>query len=557
MSRCRAVLAGLLVGLLLSGAAVASADNGLNLVPLAGPGATIPFSSVGGHGPVGILSPPGDTTNARVFVYTQDGYIYVYDHGVLQPTPFLDIHQLTDTCNENGLLSVAFPPDYATSGVFYVHYSDTSGSTPHTAWPCSPPTGSDLDAHKIVAYHRSASDPDVADATPDATILSVPTTGCPMTSPHYGGQISFGPDGYLWAAIGDGGDGACGSSPTRDKTLAQDLDDLHGKLLRIVPDPVGGGYAPAPSNPMITQSGNRRAIWARGLRNPWRFSFDGNQLWIADVGDDLQEELDRVDATTLPSPTTAHNFGWPCVEGTRVWSTTGICSALAAEAPVSTFAHAGCAAIIGGAVLRDASLPQAATGRYLFSSFCGGPFGSGQLLSADSAGAAPLAVRDEHLSFAYGVSDLSTDGCGHAYVLNVTVGGVSRIEGNTPGACGEFVAPDTAVTTPALGASSTFTYASTQRGTTFTCRLDGVALPCATTDVHQTTGSLVVGPVGAGAHTFTVQAANEAQLADATPAAQSWTIDAPKLPDPTEPPPVITLRMLAPAGCCARTARRV
>jgi glucose/arabinose dehydrogenase len=531
---------------LVSGAGIARADDGLNLVPVPGPGGVTPFKSPGGHGPIGLVSPPGDVSAERVFVLTQDGYIYVIDRGVLQPTPFLDLHAKTDTFNENGLFSMAFAPDYATSGQFYVNYSDLSGGA-----------NPNLDRHTVVGYQRSADNPDRADATPTGTVLVVPSTGCgpgtaqPMTSPHYGGQMAFGPDGHLWVPVGDGGDGSCASTnggPVQNSTLALNLNDLHGKMLRIDPIP-SGSYAVPADNPLVARAAASHdvlpEIWAYGLRNPWRISFDAaapNDLWIADVGESTWEELDHVPSATSG---TAAFFGWPCVECTKVWRAGAACqvttgsgtgtatTAPASVAPAYTSSHLnasggaqGCTAIIGGAVLHDASLPSAMSGRYLFSSFCGGGFGNGELLSGDSA-ATPFTVRDEHLTGSYGVGAVALDGCGHPYVLNVVAGGLSRLEGDTPGPCGEFLAPNTAVEATAPGATRSFTYTSTSRGTTFACTLDAAALSCPTSDLHETNGTVTVGPLGAGTHQLTVAAVDEAGNRDPTPASQSWTVAGP------------------------------
>jgi glucose/arabinose dehydrogenase len=549
MNQCIARLfsAALFVALVLAAgltATTARADDGLNLVPIAGPDGKIPFKSAGGKGPISIAYPPAATNGEQLFVLTQDGYIYVIDHGVLQPTPFLDIHTLTDTANENGLFSMVFAPDYATSRQFYINYSDESAGV-----------GSKLNQHTVAGYRRSANNPNRADPTPTGTVLTVPTSGCmAMYSPHYGGQMAFGPDGHLWISVGDGGDGC--SSAER----ALDLDDLHGKILRIDPTP-SGGYTVPTDNPLVARAGSdhdvKPEIWAYGLRNPWRFSFDTavpHDLWIADVGNTLVEELDRVSSDTTAGQ--IRFFGWPCAEGDTVTRTGSSCQTTpdlatgssivgaTTVAPVYTFAHQGtsCSAIIGGVVLHDASLRAALANRYLFSSFCGGPYAGGELMSAD-AGAGSFTVRDEHLLAGYGVASISLDGCGHPYVVHVTGNGIWRLEGDTPGPCGEFLVPDTGLTAAeAPGTSAQFNYTSSVRGTTFACSLDGVDVTCSTDDLHQTTGTVTVGPVGPGIHTFAVAAVDEAGNRDATAATQSWTIPQP----PTSPTTTVTTTAVVP-----------
>src|SRR3954465_15412030 len=245
-------------------AAPASAAAALRLVPISGPGGTTPFKSAGpSHGPpLYVASPPGDAH--RAFVVTQDGFVYVLVDGVVRPTPFLDIHAKTGHTLVNGLFTIAFDPAYATNRRFYVNYTDLShGDTSRST-------------QVVVAYQRSASDPAPADPAPNRKTIRLPSPGCPdsandpngQTSAHYGGQMAIGPDGRLWLSVGDGGDG-CG-----DWWRAADLNDLHGKILRIEPPPERASppYYDIPAgNPLVGQGGTRPEIWAYGVRNPWRF----------------------------------------------------------------------------------------------------------------------------------------------------------------------------------------------------------------------------------------------------------------------------------------------
>ena len=502
----------LVLGVAAATLAAAAPASALKLVAIAGPSG-VPFKSQGGFGPTFVASPPGDTH--RVFVGTKDGYVYVIVDGVLQPTPFLDLHTRTDTYNENGLFSIAFAPDYATSRRFYVNYSDLSGGA-----------GSNEQDHHIVSFQTSAANPNVADMSSERAILTVPAlASCgsnSSTSPHYGGQLQFGPDGHLWVAIGDGGDG-CGY-----QNNATDLTNLYGKLLRIDPQPGSSSYTVPADNPLVGQGGGVRSeIWAYGLRNPWRFSFDAptGTVVIGDVGNDLQEEIDRVSSSTGTRP---RFFGWPCVEGTFVHNAS--CPAAdAAIAPtlsasnVDALGHGGafCTAVIGGVVLRDPSLAGDYNGRYLYSFFCASrvPANNGRLFTADFN--AP-AARDEGLSAGFGVSSFGVDACAHPYVTNVTSGGLWRIQGPTPGPCGEHTAPDTTITSAPSGvwksAGAAFSFASTIEGSSFACSLDGAAAATCPSP-------FTVTGMQEGWHTLRVSASDEAGNTDASPASAAWVTD--------------------------------
>jgi glucose/arabinose dehydrogenase len=550
LARPSVIVAALAVVLLLCGAASALA-SGLQLVSIPGPGGSVPFKSPGGFGPTFVTSPPGDTH--RVFVGTQDGYVYVIDNGVLQPTPFLDLHSQVSTYNEDGLWSMAFDPNYASDRRFYIAFSDNSNSS-----------NLNLENYHFDEFQTSASNPDVADPSSETQILEVPTTGCTsMTSPHYGGQLAFGPDGDLWLTIGDGGDGC------NDDMLALSLTSLHGKLLRIIPEPTQAANAegcrcdiPA-SNPLVGKTGVDPEIWAYGLRNPYRFSFDptnGNVI-IADVGNSVQEEIDDVPSTLAPGAAPPF-FGWPCFEGTYVTPTISPCPVTQTPAaPVITFVHGTdpmtnlpyCTAVIGGYVLEDPSLGGDYDGRYVYGYFCANRIAgySGELLSTD-LGVNPPVTRDEGLNVGFGLSSFGEDACGHVYAMNVISGGLWRLEGPTPGPCGEFTPPTTTLSASLGGivksSSATFAFSSNVLGSTFACTLDGApAQPCSSPVTY--TG-LLDGP-----HRFTVAASDQAGNTDATPPTATWisdtgppvtTIGAVSLPKRT--PPRATISFSASEG---------
>ncbi len=284
--------------------------------------------------PIYLTAPAND---ARLFVVERPGRIRVILNGSLLGTPFLDISSLTTTDGERGLLSMAFDPDYASNGRFFVYYTAADG------------------AITVARYRVSASDANVADAS-GTVLLSIPHPG---QSNHNGGQLAFGPDGMLYLATGDGG-GA--NDPAGN---AQNTASLLGKMLRI--DVRGAGYAVPSNNPFANGSGGRGEIWARGLRNPWRFSFDKTGLiYIADVGQDAREEVNIV-----PAASAGLNFGWARVEGT-VCVGSSSCDTTGLAPPAFEYDHSdGSCAILGGFVYGGTAIPEL-NDRYFYTDLCTG-----------------------------------------------------------------------------------------------------------------------------------------------------------------------------------------
>src|SRR5580765_1156669 len=274
-----------------------------------------------------------------LFVVERPGRIRVVRDGVVLPQPFLDITGLVSQIGEGGLLSVAFQPRYWQTGRFVVYYVDLGGSI------------------QIVEYRRSASNPALADPTSARPILTIPH---PDASNHYGGSMQFGPDGLLYVGTGDGGGAGDQFGNSRN------LGSLLGKLLRI--DPFSGNpYAIPAGNPFVGVPGSRPEIFAYGLRNPFRFSFDRatGDLVIGDVGQGSWEEVDAVRA---PVPG-GLDFGWNVYEGSHIF---GPGSAPDAIFPVLEYPHApAVCSITGGVVVRDPALTTL-VGRYLYGDWCGG-----------------------------------------------------------------------------------------------------------------------------------------------------------------------------------------
>lgn len=305
--------------------------------------ALVPFAS-GFTRPVKITH-AGDS---RLFVVEKGGPInVVQSNGTVLGTPFLDLTGQVATGNEQGVLGLAFHPDYGSNGFFYVSYTDTGGDT------------------QIVRYTVSGN-PDVANAGSGFPILSV---NQPFSN-HNGGDIHFGPDGYLYIGLGDGG-AACDPGDE-----AQDGASLLGKMLRIDVDG-GSPYAIPAGNPYVGPDGIADEIWAVGLRNPWRFSFDRGtgDLYIGDVGQNRLEEVDFQPAASSGG----ENYGWDCREGFDAASvapsncgTTATCMPLSLfTEPIHDYSHADGCSITGGYVYRGAASP-ALTGLYIYADYCVG-----------------------------------------------------------------------------------------------------------------------------------------------------------------------------------------
>ncbi|MCB0456852.1 MAG: PQQ-dependent sugar dehydrogenase [Flavobacteriaceae bacterium] len=263
----------------------------------------------------------------RLFVVEQRGVIKILNaDGSTNATPFLDIQSIVDFGGERGLLGLAFHPDYANNGYFYVHYSDNSGDT------------------QISRFSVDSGNPDIADSSSELQYLNV----IQPFGNHNGGSIAFGPDGYLYIALGDGGSGG------DPNNYAQNTELLLGKLLRIDVDTPGGStnYSIPPDNPFFGEPVNAEEIWSIGLRNPFRFSFDftDNKIWIGDVGQNGREEVNSADVTEA-----AVNYGWRCYEGNNPYNTSNCLPSSEYRFPVYDYPWNGGGSVIGGRVYRGAT----------------------------------------------------------------------------------------------------------------------------------------------------------------------------------------------------------
>ncbi len=345
------------------------------------------------------LDKPVALTNAgdgsgRLFVVEQAGTIRVISRtGALLAAPFLDIRRRVACCGERGLLGLAFHPSYATNGRFYVAYTDADGAL-------------------VVGEHRRSSANANRASTSERRIIRIPHPGY---ANHNGGQLAFGPDGYLYIGTGDGGGGG---DPNEN---GQDRRALLGKILRIAPNVASTtpAYRIPSTNPWAKSPTLRREIWSYGLRNPWRFSFDRGtgSLWIADVGQNRYEEVNR--AARSAGGGRGANFGWDQYEAYSCFE--GPCTSAGKTFPLAAYSHGanGCS-VIGGYVYRGTRSPALA-GRYLFGDYC-----SGRIWSVAAAGASrqkPALLRDTTMSIsAFGEAEN-----GELYVLDYAAGRVRRI----------------------------------------------------------------------------------------------------------------------------------
>jgi glucose/arabinose dehydrogenase len=386
----------------------------LSLTPT--PLAAIQLSQVA----TGLASPlfvgnAGDLSN-RLFIVEQAGVVKVLQPGSSTPSTFLDIHTKVVAGGEQGLLGLAFHPQYAVNGRFFVYYTRTGDGT-----------------IVIAEYHVSA-DGDMADPT-ETVLLTIPH---PTNTNHNGGMMAFGSDGYLYIGVGDGG------SANDPPNNAQNIDALLGKILRIdINPPAGVPYLSPTTNPFFGATPGRDEIFAYGMRNPWRFSFDRTThvQWVGDVGQGAREEVD----TPIAS---GGNYGWRVFEG---MACTNLDPALCSSPqnfifPILDYAHtSGRCSITGGYVYRG-SQGALATGTYVYADYCTGEIfgwnGSSQSLLLDTA---------------MNISSFGEDEVGELYVVGLG-GTVHKIVSSTP--CTYSISPTSATFGKAVSTGSVSVTAS-------------------------------------------------------------------------------------------------
>lgn len=340
------------------------------------------------------LTHAGDGSG-RLFVVEQAGYIRIVDDGQLLPDPYLDIEALVLFDGEQGLLSVAFAPDYETNGHFYVYYTDNDGD------------------QVIARYTVSGSNPNVADPNSAQTVLPIPH---PDHGNHNGGQLQFGPDDMLYIGVGDGGGGG-----DQDNN-AQNPATLLGKLLRINVEIGNPATYTVPSdNPFVNDTRYRAEIWSVGVRNPWRFSFDRNtgDLYMGDVGQGEWEEVNF-----QPAGVGGQNWGWRCYEGTHPYNLSGCDTQVPYNMPVAEYNHDEGCSITGGYVYRGSTYERL-DGIYFYTDYCSGnvwglqnPNGSGW-------------IQKLLLDMGFGQSSFGEDESGALYLVDAGIGRVHLLEDRT------------------------------------------------------------------------------------------------------------------------------
>jgi glucose/arabinose dehydrogenase len=343
--------------------------------------------------PVFLTAPTGDV--GRLFIVEQGGLIRILNSldGTPRATPFLDVAGLIVTGGEQGLLGMAFDPNYAGNGRFYIYYTNTAGDI-------------------VIARYGVSSNPDIANAGAQAILKTI---AHPTNQNHNGGMLAFGPDGCLYAGIGDGG----GRGDPNGN--AQNTNSLLGKILRLDPET---GSACGTDNPFANGTGGAPEVWSFGLRNPWRFSFDRSTgvLYIGDVGQDQREE---VDAVVGPNAGQGVNFGWNIMEGFACFNPPSGCNSSGLTPPILDYSHdAGACSVTGGYVYRG-TLNPAVNGSYFYADYCAGFVRSFQLQGGrpSSQNTWPL------LSPGGQITSFGEDARGELYILTQT-GGLSRIVAN-------------------------------------------------------------------------------------------------------------------------------
>ena len=341
---------------------------------------TLRLQTIAGNlnSPVFLTAPRGDTN--RLFVLEQGGTIRVLDRatGNILST-FLTLTGITSG-GERGLLGLAFDPNYNANGRFYTHYTDANG------------------AITIARFLVSSTNADIADPTSQVILVSIPH---PTFANHNGGMLAFGPDGCLYAAVGDGG----GSGDPNNN--AQNLTNRLGKLLRIDPA-TGAACTSGTLNPFL--SGGDQLVWSYGLRNPWRFSFDGDALYIGDVGQGAREEIN---VSAGPNAGRGLNYGWRLMEGSVCFNPAVNCNSGTLTLPIVEYTHDnGACSETGGYVYRGQAVP-AIQGAYFYADFCAGFVRSFRFNNGSA-----LEQKEWPLLAAPSITSFGQDGLGELYITS-------------------------------------------------------------------------------------------------------------------------------------------
>jgi glucose/arabinose dehydrogenase len=335
--------------------------------------------------PLGMESSHDST--GRLFILQQGGIIRILQNGSLNAAPFLDITSLVESGGEKGLLGLAFHPNFSTNRKFYVNYTRRVAGQLQTI---------------VAEYQASTANPNQADTSSARILLTI---NQPFDN-HNGGQLAFGPDGFLYIGVGDGGSGGDPNNNGQNKTV------LLGKLLRIDVNSTSAGkqYAIPPGNPFASGVGGAPEIFAYGFRNPWRFSFDSSRLFVADVGQDAFEEIDLVES--------GKNYGWRVMEGTHCFNPASNCDQTGLTLPIFDYPHSDGESVTGGFVYRGSAIP-ALVGTYVFADFI-----SGNIWLLNESGS--TWTRTLAIASGRGVSSFGRDDSGEIYVVDYS-GSILRL----------------------------------------------------------------------------------------------------------------------------------
>jgi glucose/arabinose dehydrogenase len=334
------------------------------------------------------MADPNDGTG-RMFVIEQGGHIHIVQDGEILPDPLLDLSDQVSGGAEQGLLGLALHPEFVDNSILFIDYTDVDGNT------------------QVVRYTISEDDPNLLDPDSAEVVISVEQ---PARN-HNGGMLAFGPDGYLYIALGDGG------RQGDPEGHGQNLGTLLGSILRLDVDsePIGGGYVIPEDNPFVLTEGARAEIWTYGLRNPWRFSFDREtgDMWIGDVGQTAFEEIDL-----QPAGVGGMNFGWSLAEGFECYSDDN-CQEADIDWPVFAYGRELGIAVTGGYVYRGEAIP-ALTGSYLL-----GDYGTGYMWVLTPEGDGVYAASDP-IPTDLSISSFAEDAAGELYIIDLS-GGIYQI----------------------------------------------------------------------------------------------------------------------------------
>jgi glucose/arabinose dehydrogenase len=331
-----------------------------------------------------------DISDARLFVTEQTGKIQTIDQqGKLGSQPFLDITSKVQNTGEMGLLGLAFHPSFLQNGYFYVNYVDKEQNT-------------------VIARYSTNKQTKLGDPTTEKVILKLKQ---PYAN-HNGGGLQFGPDGYLYIGMGDGG--SAGDPQNR----AQDKTSLFGKMLRLDVDK-GDPYSVPGSNPFISDLTVKPEIWAAGLRNPWRFSFDKatGDLYIADVGQGEIEEINYQAAANKAG----QNYGWRCFEGSKPYNTAGCDDASQYTKPIVEYTHADKRCSVTGGYVYRGTTEKALNSKYFYGDYCGGQV----YYAAKQNGTWVVTLA---ATTAYAISTFGQDQSGNLYLADYSTGTIYRLQ---------------------------------------------------------------------------------------------------------------------------------